>query len=116
MNRENIISFMLTGLFLMNIFSANAASLIEAWTGEEVSIINPFCKRTGDLKSNSKSEITDYATLQSIQISAICTTAFDFENPSFTIHFAEDNFEKHVFTDSFRLELFSTQFYTPPKA
>ena len=116
MNRKNFISFFLTGLFLMNLFSANATSLIQAWTGEEISIVNPFCKKTGDSKSNSKSEITDFETVQSIQISAVCTTAFDIKNPNFTVNFEEDNFKNHSFTDSFRSDLFSVNFYTPPRA
>ena len=100
----------------MNIFAANAASLLQIVTGEEVSIINPFCKKTRDSKSNSKSEIIDYASAQSIQIPAICTSVIDFKNPTFTIQIVEDNFKNYAFTNSFRLDLFTEQFYTPPKA
>ena len=116
MNQKNLISILFTGLFLLNLFSANAASLLQIVTGIEVSIVNPFCKRTGDSKSNDKSETIDYVTAHSIQIPAVCTSVFDFQNPTFTFLLAEDNFKDYAFTDSFRLDLFSKQFYTPPRA
>lgn len=100
----------------MNIFATNAASLLQIAIGEKVSIINPFCKKAGDSKSDSKSEIIDYASAESIQISAVCTSVFDFKNPSFISEIVEANFKNYVFANSLRLDLFTDQFYTPPKA
>lgn len=112
---KTIISILLTGLFMMNIFAANAAILLEVVTGEDITIINPFCQKTSDSKSNSESETIDYPTPSAVQIPAICTSVYDFKNPTFVIQLVEDNFEDYAFTDSFRSDLFSKQFYTPPK-
>ena len=115
MNSKTLISILLTGLFMMNIFAANGAILLEAVTGENITIINPFCKKSSDSNTNSESESIEYPTAQAVQISVICTSVYDFENPTFVNQLVEDNFEVYAFTDSFRSDLFSRQFYTPPK-
>lgn len=116
MNHKNIISLLLTGVFLMNIFAANATSLFKAVTGEDIAIVNPFCKKQRDSKTNSKSETADYPTAQAVEVSTPCTSVYYFENSTFAIREVEDNFETDVFTDSFRSDLFSKQLYIPPKS
>jgi len=116
MKQKNLISFLLTGLFLLNLFTAHAVGFIGLVSGEKMSLVNPFCKKANPAHTNGHSDQIDYAVAHTIAIPAICTTVFDFKNPTFSIHFSEDNFKEYIFHDSLHSHLFSNRHYNPPQA
>jgi len=115
MKQKNLLAFLLTGLFLINLFAIPSIGILGLLSGEKMSVVNPFCKKLNHPSNSTETDMIDYAVAQTIGIPAICTTAFDFKNPTFTIHFSEDNFKEYIFKDSLHSHLFSDSFYIPPR-
>jgi len=115
MKQKNLIAFLLTGLFLVNLFVAHSGNLLGLLSGEKITVVNPFCKKLKASNTNGDSATIDYASIQALQIPVICTTAIDLMNPSFSLILAEDNFKNYIFNDELYSELFSKQFYIPPR-
>ena len=115
MKQKNLIAFLLTGLFLMNLFVLHSGGLMGLLSGEKVTVVNPFCKKSKFSNKNGDSATIDYSEAQSIEIPAVCTTVIDFKNPVFSVIPVEDNFKIYVFNERPYSKLFSERYYIPPR-
>lgn len=115
MKQKNLIAFVLTGLFLVNLFVANSGNLLGLLSGEKITVVNPFCKKSKTSNTDGTATLIEYASVQALEIPVICTTAIDFKNASFSLILAEDNFKNYIFNDELYSELFSKRFYIPPR-
>ena len=115
MKQKNHIAFLLTGLFLMNLFVLHSGGLIGLLSGEKIAVVNPFCKKSKFVKTSGDSAMIDYSVAQSLEIPAVCTTVIDFKNPSFSVVLAEDNFKNYIFNERPYSKLFSERYYIPPR-
>ncbi len=115
MKQKNLIAFLLTGLFLVNLFVANSGNLLGLLSGEKIAVVNPFCKKLKTSNTGGDTTLIEYQLAQALEIPVICTTVIDFKNPSFTLILAEDNFKNYIFNDELYSELFSKRFYIPPR-
>ncbi len=116
MNLKNLIALFLTGLFLMNLTVSQSGGLLKVLTGKEVTVVHPFCKKSKSTSNKGNALTADPTSTSSIEIPAICTTAFDFKTASFSFVTAENNFKAYGFTDILHLKLFTEQLYIPPRA
>ena len=85
----------------MNLTLVHLGGLAQIFSEEKVAVFNP--------------EVTTLTSQASISVPVICNLHFDFNQPSFTILFAEDNFKTYLFSDKFQSNLFSARFYIPPR-
>ncbi|MCG2420170.1 hypothetical protein K8089_14160 [Aequorivita sp. F47161] len=115
MNAKNFIAFFLAGLFLMNITLSQSGELLQVLTGKEVTVVHPFCKKAKSTSNKTTSFKVDNLAANSFEISAICTTIFDFKTTSFTFVAAEDNFKAYAFAEPLHINLFAERFYIPPR-
>lgn len=115
MKYRNFISYLLIGFFLINLMNAHSNVLLQIITGKQVSVVHPFCKKLKVNNGAKTSANIDYASAQLMEIPAICTTVFKFNDPSFTFFFTEDNFKTYTFSNKFHLNLYAEQFYIPPR-
>lgn len=115
MKYRNLISYLLIGVFLINLMSAHSNGPLQILTGNNVSVVHPFCKKVKSKKADTKSAKIDFANEKSVEIPALCINVFKIDNPSLTFIFTEDNFKTYTFSNKFHLNLYAEQFYIPPR-
>ncbi|WP_310992203.1 hypothetical protein [Aequorivita marina] len=99
----------------MNLLAFQSNGLLQVFSGNKVSIVNPFCEKS-NTASNTGDEISiDLSSFHSLEIPVICTTVFDFKTTAFSMVFAEDNFKEYVFSNALHLNLFSEPLLLPPR-
>ena len=115
MKQKRVISFLLTGLFLINLFVLHSGGLVGLFTGDSVRVVNPFCKKSKAGKTGGNSETIEYASVQGLEIPVICTSVIDFKDTSFRIIVANENFRKYSFHNKPYSEICSDRDYIPPR-
>ena len=99
----------------MNLTLVHLGGLAQIFSEEKVAVFNPFCLKSNFVNFGGDAEVTTLTSQASISVPVICNLHFDFNQPSFTILFAEDNFKTYLFSDKFQSNLFSARFYIPPR-
>ena len=115
MNVKNLIAFLLTGLFLINLLAFQSNGLLKVLTGKEVTVVHPFCKKLKSGPTSGDTFLMDMSSISSLEIPVICTTVFDFKTTSFSFILVQDNFKHYVFSDALHLDLFSEPLLLPPR-
>jgi|SRR5690554_314239 len=115
MRQKRNIALMLAGLFLMNLFAVHTLSAWSFISGEDISLVIPFCKKSNAANSENDFEFSSVAIDQTVEITAVCTTVFDFKSPALTFFFVSDNFKECNFSDSLHLNVFLDQHLLPPQ-
>ena len=98
----------------MNLTLAHLGGLAQIFSEDSLAISNPFCQKLGILNLGEDSQLSD-DTSRGDFVSSSANGTFDFKKPSFSILFAEDNFEIYVFNDNLQSDLFAARFYIPPR-
>lgn len=115
MQLQKTIAIIFTGLFLLNLSLSHSGSLLKVLMGKEVTVVHPFCKNAKNKTTETSAFKVDKSVSNSFEISAICTTVFNFNTTNFTFIAATDNFKEYLFKDSLLINLFADQFYIPPR-
>jgi|SRR5690554_604514 len=116
MKQKRNIAMMLAGLFLMNIFSVHTLQALSFMSGEDISLVNPFCKKSNAANTENDLEFSTFAIDQIVEITAVCTTVFDFKSPALALFSVKDNFKEYTFSDSLHLNIFLDRHLLPPRA
>lgn len=116
MKQKRNIAGMLAGLFLMQLFAVHTLGVLSFLSGEDISLANPFCKKMNAANTENDFELTNFDIDQIIEITAVCTTVFDFRSPAFALFSVEDNFKEYTFSDSLHLNIFLDRHLLPPRA
>lgn len=103
------------GLFLIHLFVLHSGGFLGLVSGESITVVNPFCKKSKAQKTGDKSETVEYASIQGQEIPVICTSIIEFKNPSFAIIPAGDNFSQYLFHNKLYSKIFSDRDYMPPR-
>jgi len=115
MKQKRNIAVMLAGLFLMNLFAVHTLSALSLMSGEDISLVNPFCKKSNAANTENDFEFSTFAIDQTVEITAVCTTVFDFKSPTLIFFSVEDNFKEYTFSDSLHLNIFLDRHLLPPR-
>lgn len=96
---------------LFSVHSLNILSLVS----DDIGFVNTFCKKANSGKSGNDLEFSTNTLGQTLEIAAVCTSVFNFQNPEFSFFSIEDNFKEYLFSDSLHLNIFLDRHLLPPR-
>lgn len=116
MKQKQNIAVMLAGIFLMNLFAVHTLGAMSLVSNvDNFSIIKPFCVKSNAAHTTNDFEFTDFEIDQTVAITAVCTTVFNFKSPALAFFSVEDNFKEYNFSDSLHLNIFLDRHLLPPR-
>ena len=82
---------------------------------DNITFLKPYCKNLNTSNLAAESNIIDYENAKSVEITLICTSFIEFNNPQFSIVYNENNYKVYSFNDLIQLKLLDERNYLPPR-